>query len=836
MDFDDSNDDEIDVKNDIFNYKGYFVENEEEEVEPKYYEFGAHFAYKDLYKVLLTLKEKQLKEEKSNEIEKIKHINKKKIVNKERNNTKNKNKKNESNLNNIIQNFKFKVRSRNIGIDNEDENQNDMTYVPKISFKNNLSIKNDDKNQRKSLNVYKTNYNKSNYLKIYRNIKNKININIKSNKKFNFSNKYKKNQLNQIKIGKYSDKYILKTYTNQKNLNKPNKLLPINKTLNQENNKSNNNIYDMNMQNIFQTQIKQIKINSKKRFKLNDLITNSNSNKNDVFKKNSKESRGEAKIIIKENLNLKLNKNTINNNNKNNANKVNTGNSFSCNIKNNLKKINQKIVSTPLECLLNSYKSKNIKYSPEISQNIFGTTKLVNNKNNSSYKVRNQNKTNNFKNISIEKYIPVKLNKHLDVFESKGIISISIDNNNKKNYFNNKKNEKNKIIKKNNIMIQSSINTNKTFPNISTDCLDKSNRNTNSNINTNKNNDAKNSKENLNNLNYKKEKSRNQINNFLINNISSINYLENKDTNTLSNNNDFAKINHTIQNHTYIKNKNKDILKNKTLINLKKNQINDKYKKVLIGFPSSSNKKIGYLSQLDNNTLFKYYYSTSFLGKKNKKSKINNSKINQLLISKSKQRLNLKKVCIVKSKNKESIFSKNNKINLTSNNDNNNNNIQNNQSNNFARIRNLKKNNKNNSVVVKSTLTNNKSDFKKYQSLINKKDNNINIRININNNNIIYNKIVNNKSNNSIEKNNNKNIVNTDKNIIDVEFQKINKSTSFNKTKNNTKCFNKNINYMKNKVSQKVNNNNNNLKKDDKVKFINVQFPKAKLLNLFNNN
>jgi hypothetical protein len=39
----------IDVKNDIYNYKGYFIENEEEE-EKKFYEFGAHFPYLYLYK------------------------------------------------------------------------------------------------------------------------------------------------------------------------------------------------------------------------------------------------------------------------------------------------------------------------------------------------------------------------------------------------------------------------------------------------------------------------------------------------------------------------------------------------------------------------------------------------------------------------------------------------------------------------------------------------------------------------------------------------------------------------------------------------------------------
>ena len=39
-------------------------------------------------------------------------------------------------------------------------------------------------------------------------------------------------------------------------------------------------------------------------------------------------------------------------------------------------------------------------------------------------------------------------------------------------------------------------------------------------------------------------------------------------------------------------------------------------------------------------------------------------------------------------------------------------------------------------------------------------------------------------------------------------------------------------NNIKNKILHKV---NNNIKKDDKIKFINIKFPKAKLLNIFNN-
>ena len=69
MNLNESLNDDICIKNnDIFNYKGYFVENEDEEDEPKYFEFGAHFSYKELYKSLQELRNKQIKSQKLNQI------------------------------------------------------------------------------------------------------------------------------------------------------------------------------------------------------------------------------------------------------------------------------------------------------------------------------------------------------------------------------------------------------------------------------------------------------------------------------------------------------------------------------------------------------------------------------------------------------------------------------------------------------------------------------------------------------------------------------------------------------------------------------------------------
>ena len=58
---------DIKVNEDIFNYKGYFVENEDEDEDPKYFEYGAHFSYKELYLALEILRKKQLNREKEKE-------------------------------------------------------------------------------------------------------------------------------------------------------------------------------------------------------------------------------------------------------------------------------------------------------------------------------------------------------------------------------------------------------------------------------------------------------------------------------------------------------------------------------------------------------------------------------------------------------------------------------------------------------------------------------------------------------------------------------------------------------------------------------------------------
>ena len=114
---------EIDVNNDnIFNYKGYFLENEEEEEEEeqKYFEYGAHFPYKFLYQKLEILKEEREEEEKKLKKEKIE---------------KEENKDNTfQNIFNCFNGSKGKSRNRN---NNNNEKKNVFTFVPQNDKKEN---------------------------------------------------------------------------------------------------------------------------------------------------------------------------------------------------------------------------------------------------------------------------------------------------------------------------------------------------------------------------------------------------------------------------------------------------------------------------------------------------------------------------------------------------------------------------------------------------------------------------------------------------------------------------------------------------------------------------
>ena len=131
---------EVGVDENAGEYKGYFVENEEEE--KKFYEFGAHFPYKYLYQKLEILAKERKNEKRSLE---------KKLINKDKLNS------NDSlNLNSLLGNFNKKVKSRNKG-----DGIIGLTYKPAGNM--HINNPNDVMNLNKFLSnkkIMKTNNNK----------------------------------------------------------------------------------------------------------------------------------------------------------------------------------------------------------------------------------------------------------------------------------------------------------------------------------------------------------------------------------------------------------------------------------------------------------------------------------------------------------------------------------------------------------------------------------------------------------------------------------------------------------------------------------------------------
>ena len=224
FDEDEESNDNIEVKDDIYNYKGYFVENEEEE-EKKFYEFGAHFPYMYLYQRLEIIA--QEREEKQKELEK-------KLIEKEKESrddpATNEESKPSENLKDLLSNFQQKGKSRNrgdVGVG--------LTYMPQMNKKDNKKLKDIEtvsinlikstagQNQNGNKDLKKINIiSKNNIL----NIINKNNINSKNN---NCANKKEKN--------KSKSKIKNNSKTNNKQIkirkrNENNKLLNINNSIN----------------------------------------------------------------------------------------------------------------------------------------------------------------------------------------------------------------------------------------------------------------------------------------------------------------------------------------------------------------------------------------------------------------------------------------------------------------------------------------------------------------------------------------------------------------------------------------------------------------------------
>ena len=193
----------IDVKNDIDNYKGYFVENGEEE-EKKYYEFGAHFPYKYLYHQLEIIAKE--KEQKQRELEK-------KLKEKESNVKATKENSKIGDNMKELKAYQSKGKSRN-----REYVQNGLTFMPQM--KNKINFNNWNIVDNVEINLIRSTIgqekNKSNYKKI--NIKNKS---IPKSNIFNHKTNYLGiNKIINKKSPKPSDKQLKKrNITNNLNIN-----------------------------------------------------------------------------------------------------------------------------------------------------------------------------------------------------------------------------------------------------------------------------------------------------------------------------------------------------------------------------------------------------------------------------------------------------------------------------------------------------------------------------------------------------------------------------------------------------------------------------------------
>ena len=211
-------DDNTEGNNDIYNYKGYFAENEDEE--KKFYEFGAHFSYKLLYKKLEILAQQREKEQKELESKlKIKESREDPATNEESNTN--------DNLKDILSIFQQKGKSRNRGDINIG-----LTYMPQ----NKKNINNLNSNEVPGLNIIKSTSRQNPYENMNKNKLNRMN------------NKNKSNNIINIKINK--------NLSNKKNKNK-NKSFNINNKVRKRNNQNkinvnnsiNNNIIGLNIYN-----------------------------------------------------------------------------------------------------------------------------------------------------------------------------------------------------------------------------------------------------------------------------------------------------------------------------------------------------------------------------------------------------------------------------------------------------------------------------------------------------------------------------------------------------------------------------------------------------------
>ena len=442
-----SKEDDIEFREDILNYRGYFVENGDEE-EKKFYEYGAHFPYMYLYQRLEILAQERKSNKKALEAKlekKEKEINKKESI--EDPATNEESKPNE-NLKDLLSIFKQKGKSRNRG-----DVDIGLTYMPKMNrkkeeqsnaieniaaglIKSSAGQKEESKNNNRNIKNMKKNNLTRNEDLIGANLKNNNYMNEKEKIGSNLERKKVKSGNPQAKVRKRNENKIW-NINNSLNGNITISLNILNKTKFGEKNNSKNMTHDIPyMTKITNNLVNKLKSIQYSKEKLRNQILNTGNAEQHLNKK------AKANKIINKfrNLNNKGSysnyygyqntKNTSSSKNLiNNPNNMKKTNKIS--IASNTKQINEKLEKkNPI-----NNKKANMKNNI-ISRNILnGNNNKLLKQNNFFSNLKNNNKAKNIYNIN--KNLLKKNNK-----TSKNNISINNNNNNNNN---NNQNQKNKI-------------------------------------------------------------------------------------------------------------------------------------------------------------------------------------------------------------------------------------------------------------------------------------------------------------------------------------------------------------------------------------------------------
>ena len=447
-----SKEDDIEFREDILNYRGYFVENGDEE-EKKFYEYGAHFPYMYLYQRLEILAQERKSNKKALEAKlekREKETNKKESI--EDPATNEESKPNE-NLKDLLSIFKQKGKSRNRG-----DVDIGLTYMPKMNrkkeeqsnaidnmetglIKSSAGQKEEKKNNNKNIKNMKKNNLTRNEELIGANLKYNNYMNKKEKNSNNFVAKKIKSGNPQSKVRKRNENKIW-NINNSLNGNITISLNILNKTKLGEKNNSKNMTHDIPyMTKITNNLVNKLKSIQYSKEKLRNQILNTGNAEQHLNKK------AKANKIINKFRNLN-NKGSYSNyygyqNTKNTSSSKNMINN-----PNNMKKVN-KIGIAPNAKQINE---KLVKKKANMKNNIISRNILNNNNNNKLIKQNNflsNLKNNNNKNKNIYNINKNLLKKNNNNKTSKNNISIN-NNSNNNNNINNNQNQKNKIPNNNN--------------------------------------------------------------------------------------------------------------------------------------------------------------------------------------------------------------------------------------------------------------------------------------------------------------------------------------------------------------------------------------------------